>query len=52
MTDGYQAYLAKHGGVRPRQAKSLHTALRPESLASWENRWDVLKKRVKPAKSE
>jgi len=49
VTDGHRTFLAKHGGVRPRQPKSLHTAVKPQALASWENRWDVLKKRVKPA---
>jgi hypothetical protein len=49
VTDGHRRFLAKHGGVRPRQPRSLHTAVKPEALAPWENRWDVVKKRVKPA---
>jgi hypothetical protein len=49
VAEGHREFLAKHGGVRPRQPKSLHTALKPAALAQWENRWDVLKKRVKPA---
>jgi hypothetical protein len=49
VTDGHKRYLAKHGGVRPRQPKSLHTAVRLAALARWENQWNVLKKRVKPA---
>jgi hypothetical protein len=49
VTDGHREFLEKHGGIRPRQPKSLHTALKPAVLAPWENRWDVLKKRVKPA---
>jgi hypothetical protein len=48
VTEGHRDFLAKHGGVRPRQPKSLHTAVKPVVLAKWENRWDVLKKRVKP----
>lgn len=49
VTNGHAEYLAKHGGVRPRQPTSLHTAVKPSALARWENRWDVIKKRVKPA---
>lgn len=49
VTNGHAEYLAKHGGVRPRQPTSLHTAVKPSVLARWENRWDVIKKRVKPA---
>jgi hypothetical protein len=49
VTDGHKQYLAKHGGVRPRQPRSLHSAVKPAALARWENRWDVLKKRVRPA---
>ena len=49
ITNGHREFLAKHDGVRPKQPKSLHTAVKPAALAEWENRWDVLKKRVKPA---
>lgn len=49
VTNGHAAYLAKHGGVRPREPTSLHSAVKPAALARWENRWDVIKKRVKPA---
>ena len=48
VIDGHTKYLAKHGGVRPRRPESLHTALKPAALAQWENRWDVITKRVKP----
>ncbi len=49
VTDGHEKFLAKHGGVRPRRPTSLHTAVKPAALARWENRWDVLQKRVRPA---
>lgn len=49
VTDGHAEFLAKHDGVRPRRPTSLHTAVKPAVLARWENRWDVIKKRVKPA---
>ena len=39
---GRKSFLAKHGGVRPRNPKSLHTAVSPEALADWEDRWQVL----------
>lgn len=48
VTDGHAKFLAKHDGVKPRSPTSLHTAVKPEALARWENRWDVLRKRVKP----
>ena len=38
---GHKKFLAKHGGVRPRSPKSLHTAVYPEALAHWEGRWQV-----------
>jgi hypothetical protein len=49
VTDGHREFLAKHGGIRPRQPKSLHTAVKPSALAPWEDRWDIIKRRVKPA---
>ena len=41
---GHKSFLAKHGGVRPRNPKSLHTAVSPEALADWEGRWQELEK--------
>lgn len=49
VADGHKEFLAKHGGVRPKQPMSLHTAVKLAALPEWENRWDVLKKRVQPA---
>lgn len=46
---GHARYLAKHGGVRPRSPSSLHTAVSPDTLMRWENRWDVMTKRMRPA---
>jgi hypothetical protein len=45
---GHSKFLEKHGGVRPRAPKSLHTAVHPEALARWEDRWQVLTKCVRP----
>jgi len=38
----YAAYLAKHGGVRPRNPKSKHCGLSLESLKPFEDRWKRL----------
>ena len=45
---GHTTYLAKHGGVRPRQPTSLHTAVKPEALQPWAGRWQVLTEHVRP----
>ena len=44
----HSRFLAKHGGVRPRSPKSLHTAVHLEELDGWEGKWEVLTKRVRP----
>ena len=44
----HSAFLAKHGGVRPKNWESLHVAIDPEDLAKWEGQWQVLTKRVRP----
>ena len=38
----YAAYMEKHGGVRPRNPKSRHCSLSPESLKGFEDRWELL----------
>src|SRR6266487_627649 len=52
MVDGHKAYLAKHGGMRPRKPESMHMALRPERIKEYEGKWDILKKSVQPTQSE
>lgn len=52
VTGGHTKFLAKHGGIRPRRPTSLHTAVKPAALARWKDRWDVIKKRVKPANKQ
>jgi len=34
--------MEKHGGVRPRNPKSRHCSLSPESLKGFEDRWELL----------
>lgn len=38
----YTAYLARHGGVRPRKPETMHMALRAEDFAPFENRWATI----------
>jgi Holliday junction resolvase-like predicted endonuclease len=52
IVDHHTKYLAKHGGIRPRKPESMHTGLLPSQITSWEGKWDVLKKSVRPVQSE
>ena len=47
---GHFKFLAKHGGVRPQNPASLHTAVQPEALARWENRWQVQRSACDPCR--
>lgn len=42
----YKKWLAKHGGVRPRNYKSLHSSVRLEQLVKFENKWEEIHKRL------
>src|SRR5574340_1527793 len=42
VTDGYSRYLAAHGGRRPKNSKSFHTALRPQDLVDWPDKWGLI----------
>jgi hypothetical protein len=48
VVGAHRKYLKKHGGIRPRKPDSLHTALASRQILNWEDRWDILTKRVKP----
>ena len=39
---GYEAFLARHGGVRPRNAHTTHNAVSVEQLGEFEDRWSLL----------
>jgi len=38
----HRAWLATHGGRRPRNPDSTHTALKSEQLGEWRGRWDLI----------
>jgi hypothetical protein len=42
ILDGHTKYLEKHGGRRPRNPASMHTAVSTTDLAPFRDNWDVL----------
>ncbi|MBE2225643.1 MAG: hypothetical protein IAF02_29170 [Anaerolineae bacterium] len=38
----HREYLAKHGGVRPKQWKSLHAAIKTSHIEHFEDRWNLI----------
>src|SRR3712207_182928 len=40
--DAHAAYLARHGGRRARTPDTTHHAIRPERVAQWRDRWDIV----------
>jgi hypothetical protein len=42
ISGNHRAYLARHGGVRPVNPDSTHTAVREAQIAQWKDRWDQL----------
>ena len=46
LVAAHRAWLATHGGVRPRTPESLHTALRIQQIAEYEDNWDLIEERV------
>jgi hypothetical protein len=49
LRQNYSAYLEKHGGRRPKNPKTLHTALTLTDLSPYRDRWDVITNSVKQA---
>jgi hypothetical protein len=43
----YRKVLDRHGGRRPRNPKSLHTALWPKSVERFENNWSLLDEKLR-----
>jgi len=46
LATGYEAYIGKKKGVRPRSPESFHTALLISSIEPFENRWEKIVDRV------
>jgi len=44
---GYKDYLDKHDGVRPKNPKSTHTALRPAQLEINRDNWELIVNRLR-----
>lgn len=40
--EAHQAYLNRHGGIRPRNSESTHHSIDESRLKEWEARWDAL----------
>lgn len=47
LMTGHIAYLASHGGMRPKKWDSLHGAILEGVLSQHRDRWDVVKKSLK-----
>lgn len=39
---GHKDYLDKHDGVRPKNPKSNHTAVRPAQLEMYRDNWELI----------
>ncbi len=46
LVPGYEAYLLKHGGARPKAPGSFHTALGIKDIEPFENQWYKVLDRV------
>jgi len=47
LVRGHRAYLAKHGGVRPKKWDSLHFAFTENDLRPYRDRWDTIKRNLR-----
>ncbi len=41
--NNYKEYLAKKGGIRPKNPQSTHTAIKEKDIKCYENRWEIFK---------
>lgn len=46
IADNYDAWLSKHGGIRPRNPKTTHCAVQEEQLAPFEGNWALVEARL------
>ena len=42
MRENYENHLEKHGGVRPKNSKSVHTKVTKEDLIDYRDNWKIL----------
>ena len=42
LIEAHRAYLAKHGGRRPKNPTSVHTAVGAKQLAAYRDRWEII----------
>jgi hypothetical protein len=47
MRKGHEAYIAKHGGKRPKKWDSLHGSLIESQIAEFKDRWDIIEKNLR-----
>lgn len=46
LVRGYEAYLLKHGGIKPKKRDSFHAALGIEDVSAFENEWHKILDRI------
>ena len=44
LVEAHQTFLDKHGGIRPKQPKSLHCAISDEHLVAHRDKWEIVEK--------
>jgi len=47
LTARHNAYLAKHGGARPRRWDSLHCIITEKALQPYRDKWEIVEKNLK-----
>jgi hypothetical protein len=47
LVRGHEAYLSKHGGIRPKKPDSFHCALGIKAVAPFENQWPKILNQVR-----
>lgn len=46
VRDGYESFLAKHSGVRPRNAATTHNSVTLAQLQDYEDNWALIEERL------
>jgi len=47
LVKGHEAYLQRHGGIRPRRWDSLHSAITEKTLRPYQDKWEIIDKNLK-----